>query len=516
MTWEKRPKDPGTAADINEVIQPSPLAGDEYGPESAAPQRLAGTAETMTQWLDDLRQVMTFDEEIPVPLELVLPFDEQRSIGRQAAPRGAQVIEDLVWRGNHDVLTLAANRSWFAVVAERSRSAVHNRGHCHLLITLDLDGFKLINDTWGHEVGDTVLVTVADRLMKLCAPGDAVGRMGGDEFALWVERVRKCEVAGVARRFQSVFDEPVVHGQLEISVSGSLGVAVVSDERLIDDLLRSCDAALYEAKKKGPGAFCVFDELMEARQLETMNREREVRSAISDGEFDFDVQPIVDLTSGHPVGFEMLARWNNPRRGRLLPSEFLPELESMNLFRAFDAMVIDKSAASLAVWRNAVRAPRSLWVNVSPAQLEASFPDFIAGVIETLKLSAGELVLELTEDVSANTPGRIAVLDAVRSLGVKIAIDDFGAGYSQLAYLQDMPFDYIKLDRSFIAAFHSEPHRVAIAESMILLAQAVGAQVVAEGVERQEELDLLIEMGCDYAQGYLLSRPGAPEDHFRL
>lgn len=451
---------------------------------------------------------MTFDESSP-SIRIAPSTDEPEVPLPAAAPAS---LRDLVWRANHDMLTLVANRSWFLRSAEASRSAPVNRCHSHVLILMDLDGFKRINDTWGHSAGDAVLVAVAQRLRGLCRAGDVVGRMGGDEFAIWVERVRITDAPGVARRYLSIFDAPVVFGDVSLDVAGCAGAVIVSGETPLNDLLNLADAALYDAKKKGRGSFCVFDDALQARMHESEAREMAVSAALANDEFEIDVQPIVDITTGAPWGVEALARWNSPDRGRLMPGEFLPFLGSMNLLGAFDTLIIEKAVSSFVQWRSSTRPPGSIWINVSPAQLEAAFPEYLAGIIDRYQTKPGEIVLELTEDAAANTPGRIAVLEAVRDLGVDIAIDDFGTGFSQLSYLQDMPVDYVKLDRSFIAGFHTEPRRIAIANSIILLAQAIGAKVVAEGIERQNELDLLTELGCDLAQGYLLSYPSSPTD----
>lgn len=466
------------------------------------------------EWIDGLRYLMTFDETSTAGVrcpEGIAEFDEN-SDEKTTKQRRPSALRDLVWRANHDMLTLVANRAWFLRSAEGSRQALVNQGHSHVLLLLDLDGFKQINDTWGHGAGDAVLVAVAQRLRGLCRSGDLVGRLGGDEFAVWAERVRVEDVPGVARRFLSTFDDTVRFGDVEIDVAGCMGVVISGGETSANDLLNLADAALYDAKKKGRGSFCVFDDALEARMQETHQRELAVVEAVARDEFEFDLQPIVDLETGTPWGVEALARWNSPMRGRLMPGDFLPSIGSMNLFGAFDSLIIEKAAASFEEWRTSMRPPSSIWVNVSPAQLEASFPEYLSEIISAYGIRPGEMVLELTEDAAANTPGRIAVLEAVRELGIEIAIDDFGTGFSQLCYLQDMPLDYVKLDRSFIAGFHTEPRRVAIAESIILLAQAIGAKVVAEGIERQNELDLLIELGCDLAQGYLLSYPGSPAD----
>jgi diguanylate cyclase (GGDEF)-like protein len=458
------------------------------------------------EWVEVLRRTMTFDES-DAGLEIV---EDQSS---EETPDGSRrSLRDLVWRANNDSLTMLSNRGWFLRCAESSRAALQNAGHSHLLLLLDLDKFKAINDTRGHSAGDAVLAEVGNRLRHITRSGDIVGRMGGDEFAVWAERVHAAEASEVAHRYLEVFSTPVHLDGVAIEIAGSIGVVATDGSQSVTEVLDLADAALYEAKHRGTGSFCVFDHTLQARIDETNIREREIVDAVLNAEFQFDVQPIVSLQTDAPVGYEALARWDSPRRGRLLPGEFLQYVHSMNLTRTFDAMIIEQAVSAFASWRYNLRTAAAIWVNISPTQLEASFPELVSDILERYGISNGELVLELTENAAANTPGRIAVLNALRERGVRIAIDDFGTGHSQLSYLQDLPIDFVKLDRSFVSGFHSDQRRTAITASIISLAQALGAQVVAEGVERPEELAKLRELGCDHAQGYLLQPPGSPED----
>ncbi len=454
-------------------------------------------------WVDTLRHLMTFDES-DAGLVLVDAAEEEDDT--------RQSLRDLVWRANNDSLTMLSNRGWFLRCAEGSREALQNQGHSHLLLLLDLDKFKHINDSRGHAAGDAVLAEVGRRLRGMTRGGDIVGRMGGDEFAVWAERVHSGESAEVAQRYLRIFDKPVYFDGLAIDIAGSIGVVATDGNQPVTEVLDLADAALYEAKSRGTGSFCLFDHTLQARIEETHVREREIVDAVLNAEFQFDVQPIVSLDTDAPVGYEVLARWDSPRRGRLMPGQFLQYVHSMNLTHAFDAMIIEKAVRCFDSWRYSLRAPAAIWVNISPTQLDASFPELVRDILERYRIHDGELVLELTENAAANTPGRIAVLNALRELGVRIAIDDFGTGHSQLSYLQDLPIDYVKLDRSFVSGFHSDERRTAITASVISLAQALGAKVVAEGVERPEELAKLRELGCDHAQGYLLQPPGSPED----
>jgi len=455
---------------------------------------------------------MTFDESSPGPVNLA--FTAHPIVTDPLPPDVPGALKDLVWRANHDSLTLVYNRASFLRSVDGARSVRVNDDRDHLLAIIDFDLFKQINDNWGHGAGDAVLTEVAGRLRNLCEAGDLVGRIGGDEFAFWSEGAAPERAYEFAHKILSVFNKPVQFGHMSIPVNGSVGLALSKpgDERATSDLLKCADVALYQAKERGSGSFCIFDQFLAERISETATREKELRIAVQQDQFEFDVQPIVASASGHSIGVEILTRWNNPRRGRLAPGEFLPLLETMNLFAVFDALILEKALATYAQWRTELRAPETIWVNLSPSHLDSAFPEYVRQLLDTYDVDGRHLVLELTEDAAANTPGHIAVLEAVRELGVSVAIDDFGTGHSQLAYLQDLPIDYIKLDRSFINGFHQEPRRVAVAKSVIQLAHAIGVRIVGEGVERTEELELLHNLGCDHTQGYLLQRPGSPDD----
>lgn len=240
--------------------------------------------------------------------------------------------------------------------------------------------------------------------------------------------------------------------------------------------------------------------------------DQELAQAIANDEFDFDVQTIVSLTTGKPIGYELLARWASPTYGRVPPAGFLDQLQAADFANDFDTAIIDKAAESLAVWRATPWCPPSVWINISPNHLDAAFPNRLAYAIEQHGLEPSDFVIELTEEASANTKTRIGVLGEIRELGVRIAIDDFGNGFSQLAYLEDLPIDFVKLDRSMVSGLDHNQRRAVIAESVITLVQSLGARVVAEGVERPQELDVLRQIGCDFVQGFLLSRPITPRD----
>jgi diguanylate cyclase (GGDEF)-like protein len=427
-------------------------------------------------------------------------------------PRQELSIRELLRRATHDDLTSLANRSFLLERVDATFRDPRTSDVPHTLVMIDLDGFKHINDSWGHDAGDAVLVAIAFRLRGQCRPGDVVARLGGDEFATWCRSIDDAHVPGLTARLASVFADPVMFGELELKVTGSLGATTTTFARDPNELLRQADAAMYRAKASGPGHQVIFDGLMAAELRERGTRERELREAMSSDQFVLHYQPVIELTTRRVIGVEALARWEHPRLGQLQPADFLPLVESTLLGNDFDTAMLERACRQLAEWRDRLTHPLSMWVNVSPKHLSPALVERLSDLIEELKLDPADLVMELTEETSVATPERIAVLESVHAIGARIAVDDFGTGYSQLSYFPDVPLDLVKLDRSFVQGISREPDRHTLAASVIGLAHALDAEVVAEGVETKEDLETLEELGCDHAQGFLLARPRPPGD----
>ncbi|MCZ6455839.1 MAG: bifunctional diguanylate cyclase/phosphodiesterase [Actinobacteria bacterium] len=427
-------------------------------------------------------------------------------------PRQEMSIRELLRRATHDDLTSMANRSYLVERIDATFRDPHTADVAHGLVVLDLDGFKQINDTFGHDAGDAVLVAIGSRLLGLCRPGDVVARLGGDEFAAWCHNLGDRGVAGLTRRLASVFADPVEFGELRIEVSGSLGATTSSFARDPSELLRQADIAMYRAKASGRDRYVIFDAPMAAEQRERGARERDIRRALSTEQFVSDFQPIVNLTTGEVVGVEALARWDHPRLGQLQPREFIPLVESTLLYDEFDTLMIKIACGQLAAWQDQLTKPLSVWINVSPNHLSDAFVEDLSTLIDDLQLIADRLVIELPEDATIATPNRVAVLESLHAIGVRIAIDDFGTGDSQLSYLPDLPIDFVKLDQSFIQGIADRPEKQVLASSLIGLAHGLESEVVAEGVETREDLDVLKRLGCDLAQGFLLARPRPADD----
>ncbi|MFI5605720.1 EAL domain-containing protein [Amycolatopsis sp. NPDC051903] len=407
----------------------------------------------------------------------------------------------------HDPLTRLANRT---LVLDR----LDRRGRTKptTVLFLDLDKFKVINDSLGHSVGDQVLRIVGERLRRATASTDVVGRFGGDEFVVVTRATTgEAEVRALAGHLRSVLAEPIsVHGR-ELHVDASIGIVLVGpgDQRSAEDLLRDADVAMYQAKALGRGRYEFFDVALRERMQRRLRMEQDLRNAVHSGQLWPAYQPVVDLHSGEMVGVEALLRWTHPKHGAISPGEFIPLAEESELINELGKLVLRDTTREVAQQRAASGLDLSLKVNLSVRQLED--PQLVPAVrdaLATTGLPPGALCLEVTESaLMRDETAAGEVLAALRSLGVLLAIDDFGTGYSSLAQLRRLTLDTLKIDRSFITGIAESRDAAAIVASIIAMAHAVGLTVVAEGVESAEELSLLRELGCDQAQGYHLGRP---------
>ncbi|MEV4596259.1 EAL domain-containing protein [Amycolatopsis sp. NPDC049253] len=407
----------------------------------------------------------------------------------------------------HDPLTRLANRTLVLDRLDR-----RDRVSPTTVLFLDLDKFKIINDSLGHSVGDQVLRIVGERLRRATAAVDVVGRFGGDEFVVVTAgATADAEVRSLAAHLRSVLAEPIsVHGR-QLHVDASIGIVLVAagDQRSAEDLLRDADVAMYQAKALGRGRFEFFDVALRERMQRRLRMEQDLRDAVHSGQLWPAYQPVVDLHTGEMVGVEALLRWTHPGHGAISPAEFIPLAEESELINEIGKFVLRDTTREVASLRASRGLDLSLKVNLSVRQLED--PQLLPAVrdaLATTGLPPSALCLEVTE--SALMRDEVAageVLAALRSLGVLLAIDDFGTGYSSLAQLRRMTLDTLKIDRSFITGIADSRDAAAIVASIIAMAHAVGLTVVAEGVETAEELALLRQLGCDQAQGYHLGRP---------
>jgi diguanylate cyclase (GGDEF)-like protein len=390
----------------------------------------------------------------------------------------------------------------------------HNRV---AVLFMDLDSFKVVNDSLGHEVGDLLLTVVAQRLRRCLRPEDTLARFGGDEFTVLIEALDDpAEAVQVAERITDELRRPFIVEGRELHVAASIGISL-GDARThdLDGLLREADTAMYRAKGEGGGSR-VFDPTMYERVLGRLEVENDLRRAIEQEEFVVHYQPIVRLDDGEVWRIEALVRWDHPERGLLDPDEFVPVAEESGLVVPMGEQVLEQACRRAVEWQR--QFPRStplvMCVNLSARQLSR------LALVETVERVLGEsgmegsyLSLDVTETAYVSTlEQNTAVLDRLKAMGVEISIDDFGTIYSSLSYLKRLPANAIKIDKSFVKGLGGEVEDTAIVRMIIGLAHTLGMEVIAEGVESEEQARLLKEMGCDFAQGYYFAQPLPPEE----
>ncbi|MGB2712555.1 MAG: EAL domain-containing protein [Vicinamibacterales bacterium] len=412
-----------------------------------------------------------------------------------------------------DSLTGLFNRAVFVENLGRrlDESRLGRDGSLFAVLYLDLDRFKIVNDSLGHLVGDELLIAVSRRLESCLRPGDALARLGGDEFAILLNRLTADSQAnGIAFRIQNGLSEPFSIGGREVFTSVSIGIAFgPAHYTNPDEVMRDADTAMYHAKTRGKARHEVFDADMHARVRDRLSLENDLRRAITSNDFEIVYQPIVRLTSGMCVGFESLIRWT--RNGEIVsPATFVPIAEELGLIDALGTWVLQEACCTFADWQR--RFPASgldcITVNVSSRQLvQQNFVRVVQQAVQRAGLQPADLRVEITETALMDSPGEAAaVLRELRDFGVKIYLDDFGTGYSSLSHLHKLPVDALKIDRSFVSSLLL-PDRPAIVESILALARTLNTSVVAEGIESDVQARELERLGCTHAQGFLFSRP---------
>ena len=431
-------------------------------------------------------------------------------VQRQEAEREAHRL------ARHDVLTGLPNRRRFLEEFPRRTSNLPDNNVCALFV-IDLDHFKPINDLYGHRLGDEVLRVIASRLSNIVGSNGMVARLGGDEFGILMP-VKNCEEAQVrlAWRIAHEISKPIKLAALVLEVGVSVGVAIddpdarssemaFRDGSEVETLLRQADMAMYKAKTEGRGWYRFFDRDMDERLQQRVKLESEIKSAIANGEIVPYYQPIVALASQSTIGFEVLARWLHPTEGLLSPALFIPVAEDTGAISELTDALLARALADAAAWPEHI----FLSLNLSPRQFaEPWLSQKILGLLTKASFPPHRFEIEITETaVVKRLDEAKATLQSLRNVGVRIALDDFGTGYSGLYHLRELELDTIKIDRSFVSQMLEKPEDAKLVEAIVSLGHVLGLQITAEGIETQEVLDRLIELGCEIGQGYFFGKP---------
>ncbi len=421
------------------------------------------------------------------------------------------IQQDLARLESTDSLTGLANRRFFMEDLQHTLSQADRQMRQVALIMMDLDRFQMLNDSLGHHVGDALLVQVARRLDLLSDEGIMVGYSGGDEFMICQQHVESIDdVIHLLGQIKACFKEPFpVEGESH-QITATMGVAVYPQSGLdADTLLRNADVALYRAKEQGRNTYQFYTEGMQEREVRRLELDKDLSEALARNQFELYYQPQLDLTTGHTTSVEALIRWNHPERGLVLPGDFIPLAEENGRIREIGRWVIRAACQQLQQWQGTPLSTLGIAINLSGQELaEPDLPDYLSQCFAEFGVAPGQLEIELTEEsFIANIEHNHTQLQRISDLGVKLALDDFGVGYSSLGYLRDFTVDLIKIDRSFITYVTRKYDDSVITRAVINLAHNLGIRVVAEGVETEEQLQFLRQHQCDLIQGYLISRP---------
>ncbi len=464
--------------------------------------------------LDDERLALTAVQEGAQDYLIKGRVDDvliSRSI-RYAIERKRAEVE-LAHQALHDPLTGLPNRTLFLDRLELALARGQRRPSAVAVLFLDLDRFKVINDSLGHDTGDRLLIDVAARLQAVLRPGDTVARFGGDEFTILCDDIDgERDAIMIAERMGEAVAAPFVLDDTEAFLTASIGIAMATGlDARPEALIRDADAAMYRAKERGKSRYELFDEVMRKRAVERLHTENSLHRAIERGELRVYYQPMVELDNGRVAGAEALVRWQHPDRGLMLPGQFISLAEETGQIVELGEWVLRESCLQHRRWvrEHGNGDPLRLSVNLSARQLAQ--PDLVANVASALDdtdMAASELCLEITESVVVqDTEAAIEALDALRAQGILIGIDDFGTGYASLSLLKRIPADLLKVDRTFVAGLGTDPQDTPIVRTVLGLAEALGLAAVAEGVETPAQVAELRAVGCRYAQGFHFARP---------
>jgi diguanylate cyclase (GGDEF)-like protein len=430
--------------------------------------------------------------------------------------RGRTNTKRLMAQANTDQLTGLASRLLLSDRIERLGTTPESSRSS--LLFIDLDGFKTVNDTYGHAAGDELLVAVAERVRSTLRDGDLAARLGGDEFAVLLEGSDVIKATQVSNRMLSVLSGPISLTRGRVAVTASIGIVEIVPSATAEQVLRDADLAMYEAKSAGRNRLSIYERDMQSRMTGRLELETELRDALEADQFEVHYQPVVHMGTRAIVGAEALLRWRHPRRGLLLPEEFLATSEEIGLMEPLGDWILRQACHQAQQWQSIDPARAfTMAVNLSaPEMFAADLGVRVAQALEKAELPGKSLVLEITERVimtdAALTRQR---LEELRSLGVRIAVDDFGTGYSSLAYLREFPIDILKIDRSFVTPLGSDPQSLALLRSIVAIADALVLDVIVEGVETAAQAGILSGLGCHIAQGFHFGRPVSAQEFGR-
>ena len=522
-TWPETVTDDVHAGDLGLVV----LSWAVYHLINLA--QVAGLAEDQTWWdsftedfwfytvstgavlaLSPLVAVVAIHPRAWVLLPLLLPplLAVQRTA--QMSQERERLAQDREHQALHDQLTGLPNQTLLAHRIEAGLTRPRRRGERLVVLLLDLDSFKTVNDGLGHGIGDSLLIDVAERLTQVVRPGDTLSRFSGDEFAIVCEAIRDRELESLVETIRRTIAAPFTIATHEVTLTASIGVAPATPGASAQSLIREADSAMFRAKSAGRDQAAHFHQTMHDQATARLDDQLGLRRALERDELRAHYQPVVDLSTGEAVGMEALVRWQHPERGLISPDQFIPLAEDTGLILPLGAWMLETALGQLQQWRREMPEAHDLWmaVNLSPRQL--TDPDLIHKVSRALAetgVPPGNLHLEITETaVMSSVDASTSTLDALRQLGVHLIIDDFGTGYSSLARLKKLPVTALKVDRSFVDGLGRDSSDLSIVDAIINMADSLALGVIAEGVETAEQLEILQSLGAKMGQGYLWSR----------
>jgi diguanylate cyclase (GGDEF)-like protein len=422
-----------------------------------------------------------------------------------------KIEQILDYKAYHDELTHLSNRAQFIDRLEHAIKKAKRQEDMLAVLFIDLDRFKEINDSLGHEMGDEVLIEIANRLQEHLREIDTIARLGGDEFTLIVEDIEDIEkVNTIALKLLSALQQPMLINEHQLYVTVSIGISLFPlDGDNAQSLLRNADSAMYKAKEEGRNSYQYYTAELTQRAFQRVSLESSLRRAIANREFVVYYQPQMNGVTDEMIGMEALVRWQHPEMGLITPAHFIPLAEETGLILAIDAFVMEEAMEQISRWYSEGLNPGIVSLNLAMKQLwQENFAVTLQMMLETNGCKAEWIELEVTEgEVMKNPEKAIGILKQIHDLGVKLAIDDFGTGYSSLSYLKRLPLDILKIDQSFVRGIPENIEDVAIVQSIIALAKNMGMSVIAEGVETLQQKEFLVENGCLNIQGYFYARP---------